>query len=280
MRPVLIAFGRALLSQLHYRMLLLSIVPFLFSVLIWGIVLWLALQPMIDAIQAYFADNDGFRIVGGVLGWVGLGAIKVVIVPLIAMWVLLPLMILTALSFIATMAMPVIVRHLASRQYRGLDARNGGSLLGSLWRSASSFVVFALLWIGSLPLAAIPPFGFVIQPLLWGWLTYRVLAYDALAEHADVQELRDLMRMHRWPLLTIGVITGAMGAAPTLLWLGGALSVVFFPLLAGLSIWLYVLVFIFAGLWFVHYCLDALVKYRAAGLATAIAPESALKDIN
>ena len=265
MRAVFIALGRALRSQLHYRMLLMSVVPFLLSLLIWGIALWLALQPMIDAIRAYFVEHDGFRIADGVLGWLGLGAIKVVIVPLIAMWVLLPLMILTALAFIGTMAMPGIVRHLSSRQYFGLEARKGGSFMGSVWRSASSFFVFALLWIGSLPLAAILPLGFVIQPLLWGWLTYRVLAYDALAEHADAHELNELMRAHRRPLLVIGVITGAMGAAPTLLWLGGALSVVFFPLLAGLSIWLYVLVFIFAGLWFAHYCLDALASHRAAG---------------
>ncbi|RYF03362.1 MAG: EI24 domain-containing protein, partial [Oxalobacteraceae bacterium] len=101
-----------------------------------------------------------------------------------------------------------------------------------------------------------------VQPLLWGWLTYRVMAYDALAEHASSEERRALMRTHRWPLLAIGIAAGAMGAAPTLLWLGGALSVVLFPLLAGVSIWLYVLVFVFSGLWFQHYTLEALARLR------------------
>lgn len=280
MRLVLIAFGRALLSQLHIRMLLLTVLPFVLSVAIWGVALWLALQPMIDAIQAYFVGNDGFRIAGGLLAWFGLGAIKTVIVPLIAMWVLLPLMILTALVFIATMAMPVIVAHVGDRHYPRLEARKGGSLLGSLWVSSTSFIVFAILWIVSLPLAAIPLLGFIIQPALWGWLTYRVLAYDALAEHADEQERREILRIHRWPLLTIGAITGAMGAAPTLLWLGGALSVIFFPLLAGAAIWLYVLVFVFTGLWFEHYCLDALAKLRESRMVQAVAPARELKDIN
>ncbi len=280
MRPILIAFGRALLSQLHVRMLLLTIVPFLLSVLIWGVVLWFALQPLIDTIQEYFVGNDGFRIAGGVLAWLGLGAIKTVIVPLIAMWVLLPLMILTALIFIAVVAMPVVVGHVAGRHYPQLEARKGGSLLGSLWMSTLSFCVFAVLWILSLPLAAIPPLGFIVQPALWGWLTYRVLAYDALAEHADAEELKEILRLHRWPLLTIGVITGAMGAAPTLLWLGGALSVIFFPLLAGVAIWLYVLVFVFTGLWFEYYCLEALAKYRAAKTAAVYEAPGELKDIN
>jgi len=280
MRPILIAFGRALLSQLHIRMLMLTLLPFVLSLLIWGVILWLGLQPMIDAVQAYFVEHGGFRISGELLGWLGLGAFKMVIVPMLAMWVLLPLMILTALIFVGLCAMPIIVKHVAVRRYPQLEARKGGSLWGTLWISASSFVVFVVLWLVTIPLSAIPPLGFIIQPALWGWLTYRVIAYDALAEHADAQELRDLLRIHRWPLLIIGAITGAMGAAPTLLWLGGALFVVLFPVLAGVSIWLYVLVFIFTGLWFQHYCLEALARYRAAGLGGALHTQPQLKDIN
>jgi hypothetical protein len=93
------------------------------------------------------------------------------------------------------------------------------------------------------------------------------MAYDALSDHASAEERRLIVRQHRWPLLTIGIATGAMGAAPTLLWLGGALSVIFFPIFAAFSIWLYVLVFVFSGLWFQHYCLEALARLRHARLA-------------
>lgn len=280
MRSVLIAFGRALLSQLHFRMLMLTVMPFVLSIMIWGIVLWLGLQPMIDWTQRYFSDNDGFRTAGNVLGWFGLGALKTVLVPLIAMWVLLPLMILTALIFVGTMAMPAIARHVAKRDYPELEQRKGGSLWGSVWISTVSFIVFIVLWIVTLPLNAIPPFTFIIQPVLWGWLTYRVMTYDALADHASDQERKEIMHTHRWPLLLIGATAGAMGAAPTVLWLGGALSVVLFPLLAGISIWLYVLVFVFTGLWFQHYCLDALAGYRIANLPAAATAQAQLKDIN
>lgn len=263
MRPVMTAFGRAVWSQLHFRMLLLSVLPFVLSIVVWGFALWLYLQPMIDGLQAYFIENDGFRFSNDVLMWVGMGALKTVVVPLIAMWILLPLMILTALIFVGVMAMPVIAKHVGSRQYNELEARKGGTFLGSLWTSTSSFVVFLVLWIITLPLSLIPPLTFVIQPVLWGWLTYRVMAYDALADHADAAERKVILRKHRWQLLLIGAMTGAMGAAPTLLWLGGALSVIFFPLLAAGAIWLYVLVFIFSGLWFQHYCMEALKHHRA-----------------
>jgi hypothetical protein len=280
MHPVLIAFGRALLSQLHFRMLLLTVMPFVLSILIWGVALWLGLQPMIDWLQAYFSANDGFHVAGNVLGSFGLGALKTVMVPLLALWLLLPLMILTALIFVGVLAMPTITRHVASRTYPELERRRGGTFWGSVWISASSFMVFIVLWVITLPLYLVPPLAFIVQPLLWGWLTYRVMAYDALAEHATEQERRELMRIHRWPFLMIGAVAGAMGAAPTLLWLGGALAFILFPLLAGVSIWLYVLVFVFCGLWFQHYCLEALARYRALETNVIVSSPRQLKDIN
>jgi len=275
-RNVLVTFGRALLSQLHFRMLMLTVLPFVASVALWGLLLWLGLQPMIDWLHATFADNGGFGAAGAILVAVGLGAFKAVLVPLIAMWVLLPLMILTALVFVGVLAMPAIVRHVGNREYADLERRRGGTLLGSLWIATWSFVLFALAWLVTLPLSLFPPLTFIVQPVLWGWLTYHVMAYDALSEHASREEWRTIMREHRWPLLLIGSLTGAMGAAPTLLWLGGALSVIFFPLLAAGAIWLYVLVFVFTGLWFEHYCLQALAGLR--GIPDPAAP--ALKDIN
>lgn len=262
MQLVMTSFGRALLSQLRFRMLLLTVLPFLLSLLLWGVVLWLGLQPLIDWLHAYFADNNLFQSAASVLGWFGLGAIKTVLVPLIAMWLLLPLMVVTALIFVGVIAMPAIGRHVANRHYPQLARLQGGSLAGSLSASLGAFLIFVVLWLVTLPLNAVPLLAFVVQPALWGWLTYRVMAYDALAEHASAAERRALMRSHRWPLLAIGVAAGAMGAAPTLLWLGGALSVILFPLLAGVSIWLYVLVFVFSGLWFQHYTLEALARLR------------------
>lgn len=271
MRPVLVAFGRAVLSQLHWRMLLLTVLPFVLSLLLWGVLLWLFLQPMIDWLHAWFADSGSFESAGQALEWIGLGTIKTLLVPLVAMWVLLPLMVLTALIFVGVFAMPVVARHVGNRHYPELAKRHGGTFWGSLWVGLSSFAVFAVLWVLTLPLSLIPPLTFVIQPLLWGWLTYRVIAYDALADHASAEEREQLLRMHRWPLLTIGAIAGAMGAAPALLWLGGALLFLI-PVLAAGAIWLYVLVFVFSGLWFEHYCLQALARHRAIMLRETAAP--------
>ena len=68
-----------------------------------------------------------------------------------------------------------------------------------------------------------PPLILVLPPLIWGWLTYRVMAFDALAEHASREERRESFAgTGRW-LLGIGVLTGYLGAAPSIVWASGAL---------------------------------------------------------
>jgi hypothetical protein len=262
-KSVLVAFGRAVASQFNVRMLLLALLPLCAATAAWGVLLWLGLQPAIDMVQRYFTEHDGFAVSGRWLSMFGLAAFKTVIVPLIAMWLFLPLMVATALIFVGAMALPFIVRHVGSRVYPGLERRRSGSFLGTLWLTMMSLLIFVALWVATTPLCAFPALGFAIQPLLWGWLTCRVMANDVLSGYADAVERKALLRRHRWPLLAIGTVTGLFGVAPSLFWMGGTLSIVLFPFFAVLSICLYVLVFTFSGLWFTHYGLAALRDHRS-----------------
>jgi len=274
-KAVLFAFGRGFASQLNARMLFLTLLPILMATAAWGVLLWLGLQPTIDVIQRYFATNGGYVVSGRWLSMFGLAALKTVIVPLIAMWLFLPLMVVTALFFVATMAMPAIVRHVGRRRYPALERRQGGSFLGMLRLTLNSLLIFVALWIATTPLCALPLVGFAIQPLLWGWLACRVITYDVFSGYADAEERVVLLRRHRWQLLAIGTVTGLFGVAPSLLWLGGTLSIVLFPFFAVLSICLYVLVFTFSGLWFAHYGLAALHDHRHAA---ATSPQPACNE--
>ncbi|TFW15574.1 EI24 domain-containing protein [Duganella callida] len=263
MVAVIRAWSRAFLSQWHGKMLLMSIAPFLLALGVWAVALYFFLQPLIDYVQAQFMAYDAFSYSTGLLRSLGLGALTTVVVPLIAMLALLPLMILTALIFIGVVAMPMIGRHVGRRHYPQLAQRHGGSVLGSAGVALGGMAIFIGLWVLTLPLYAFPPLAVVVQALLWGWLTTRVMVYDALADYADSDERRQIQREHRWRLLAIGVISGAAGALPGAIWLGGVMAVVMFPFLAALSIWLYVIIFIFTGLWFAYYCMDALAQLRA-----------------
>jgi hypothetical protein len=242
-------------------MLLLTLLPFIVALGVWGVALWLGLQPLIDQLQAWFSDYGLFRWTGDMLDSLGLASLRTLLVPLIAMWLLLPLMVLSALMLVNLMAMPVIATYVSDRFYPQLERREGGSIKASMWLSFSSFVIYLLAWLIVLPLNLVPLFAVLVQPLLWGWLTARVMAYEALSSFADEHELF-IIRKQQFPLLMIGVVTGSLGAAPGLLWLGGVVSVIFFPVFAAAAIWMYLLIFVFSGLWFQFYCLDSLAGLR------------------
>ncbi len=263
-RAVATAYGRALASQFTGKILLLTILPFVLSLALWGGLLYAGFQPLVDYVQQLFDSNGWFQASSSMLVSVGMGMLKTIVVPLIAMLVLLPLMILTSLLFMGVAAMPAIVRHVSQRQFPDLQKKQGGSLLGSLATNAGGFLIFALAWLASLPLYLIAPVAVLVQIFLWGWLTARVMTYDALADHASEEEREIIKRRHRTPLLAIGMVSGACGALPGIVWIGGvALSVVLFPFLAAISIWLYLAIFVFTGLWFEYYCLQALADLRA-----------------
>ena len=69
-------------------------------------------------------------------------------------------------------------------------------------------------------------------------------------------------------MLSIGIISGYLGAAPSLVWASGAMFVVAAPVLVPLAIWIYTLVFAFSSLWFAHYTLNALEQLRKKNSAT------------
>jgi membrane protein implicated in regulation of membrane protease activity len=99
------------------------------------------------------------------------------------------------------------------------------------------------------------------------------------AEHADANERRTLMRRHRWQLLAIGVVSGYLGAAPSLIWAVSAAALVFAPVLIGVSMWLYTLVFAFSALWFAHFCLGALAALRAESMPVAVRPSASVGEV-
>jgi hypothetical protein len=92
--------------------------------------------------------------------------------------------------------MPVIGRHVGLRHYPQLEQRKGGSILGSVGVALGGMLIFMGLWYS--PCRCIfPPLAVVVQALLWGWLTCRVMVYDTLADYASRDERRQI-RQHRW----------------------------------------------------------------------------------
>ncbi len=142
---------------------------------------------------------------------------------------------------------------------------------------ASVLALVALVF--TFPLWFVPFFAVLGPPIIWGWLTYRVMTFDTLADLASPDERQALLRQHRVPLLLMGVACGYLGAAPAALWALGALTLVLAPLVLVASVWLYTLVFVFSSLWFAHYLLAALATLRATPLPGVEAPSSNLTQL-
>ena len=276
MNRLLDAFWRAAAYCLHPRVIVLSLAPLLLAggmTLAIGYFFW---EPAVAGMRATL---EGWALIDALLTWLeGLGGsgLRALIAPLVIVALALPVIVVLSLLLVALFMAPALVALVAKRRFADLEARRGAALWQSVLWSLGCTLLALLALVLSIPLWFVPPLVLIVPPLIWGWLTYRVMAFDVLAEHASVDERRTILREHRWPLLAIGVITGYLGAAPTLLWALGAAALIFAPLLVLVSVWLYTLVFAFAALWFAHYALAALQQLRSTNRPLAIQPIEAL----
>ena len=269
------AFWRAAAYCLHPRVLLLSLLPLaVMAVLALGLgyFFW---QPTLDAVGAAL---NTWPLLATPLRWLegmGLANITAWLVPLVVVMLSTPLIVVTSLLLVAAFMTPAMLGLVAARRFPALERRRGGSFFGSMFGALGATLAALLALLVSIPLWFVPPLVLIVPPLIWGWLTYRVMTYDVLAEHASVEERQVLVRRHRNSLLGIGVVTGYLGAAPSLVWASGALFVVLAPVLVPVAIWIYTLVFAFSSLWFAHFALLALQTLRAERAAVVVAPPAA-----
>ncbi len=254
MQAIFDAFWRAAAYCLHPRLMLWSLLPLLLAGGGTFVLGWFYWEAAVAGVRAALEQWS-------------------LIAPLIVVALAVPVVVLVSLLLVGQLMVPAIVGMVANRRFVGLQKKQGaGWWQGLGWALACTAAALAALVL-SVPLWFVPPLVLVLPPLIWGWLTYRVFAFDVLALHASGPERRQLLRRHRWPLLAMGVVSGYLGALPSLLWAAGAGALILAPLLMVASVWLYTLVFAFAGCWFAHYALAALAQLRAeAGSAEVVLP--------
>lgn len=268
------SFWRALAYCVRPRVIALSFLPLVLMVALamgLGYFYW---EGALDWVRQTLEASSVVNSMWSWLEGIGAGGLKMVLAPLIVIFAVTPVIVVLSLLAVAVMMTPALTLLVAERRFPQLEHKRGGSIAGSVLWSLGSTLLALIAMVVSIPLWLIPPLILVLPPLIWGWLTYRVMAFDAMAEHASSEERAEIFRRHRGWLMAIGVFCGYLGAAPTLIWASGALLAAMFVILVPLAIWLYTLVFAFSSLWFAHYCLAALQALRAEkALATAPAME-------
>lgn len=265
------SFWRAVAYCMHPRVIALSFLPLVLMVVLsfgLGYFFWDA------AVASVTAWLEAYEMVQTLLGWlerVGMSSLRTVFAPLLVLVLATPVIVLLCLLLVAAFMTPAMVDLVGQRRFAQMELKRGGSMLVSVFWSLGSTLLAVLALLVSMPLWLVPPLVLILPPLIWGWLTYRVFAFDALALHASAPERKAILKAHRGSLLAMGVLSGYLGAAPSLLWASGAMFIALAPLLVPVAIWIYTLVFAFASLWFAHYTLAALQTLRASQAVTAAA---------
>jgi uncharacterized protein involved in cysteine biosynthesis len=226
-RGVFVALVRAIPALFSARIVAVVFLPIVASAVFWTAIGWFAWQPLTQWLGAAFpGTNSGWNLFAA-------GASAVLLLMLAA--------VLTALVAVAVLAMPVIVDTVAHRDFAALEKRRGGSFAGSLVNALVAVTLFLPLWLLALFLLALPPLYVAVTLLLNAWLNQRLFRYDALALHADAEELPAVIRIARGRLFGLGLVLAPLSLIP------------FVNLLAPLC----------AGTAFCYLCLDELAALRA-----------------
>ena len=262
MRHLLDSFWRAGAYCLHPKVIGLSLLPLLIGIALTLGLGWFYWEAAVAGVRTTL---ETWSLVDAALKWVESlvgSSFRTVLAPLIVVALAAPVIVVLSVLLVAWLMTPAIVNLVATRRFPALERTHGAGIASSVFWSLGCTVLALLALVISVPLWFIPPLVLVVPPMIWGWLNYRVMSFDVLADHASADERRQIMQRQRLPLLGIGVVSGFLGAAPSLLWAASALTLVFAPLLIVVSVWLYTLVFGFSALWFTHFALRALAELR------------------
>lgn len=264
MKLLLDSLWRASAYCLHPKVILLSLVPLVVLMGVTGALGYFYWQPSTDAIDAFLQSSSFVNTIWALLENIGLSGLKTVLAPLLLLLVVTPLVVMGTLLLVSWLMAPALVDLVARRRFAHLERLQGASFFMCVGWSLLSLALALLAMLVSAPMWLVPPLVLVLPPLIWGWLTYRVMAFDALASHASANERHSIFMAHRLPLLSMGVVCGMLGAAPSMVWSVGFMAIAMAPILVPLSIWIYTLIFAFSSLWFTHYGLAVLDQLRTS----------------
>lgn len=276
------SFWRAVAYCVHPRVMALSVLPLLLMAGLAAALHYFYWDSAVELVRTTLQTTPWLDNVWQWLrGWGVNTDVPTLVAPLLLIVALTPIVVMLALLVIGFLMTPALVNLVATRRFASLERKKGGSFFLSLgWMLGSTALALVALLL-SVPLWLIPPLVLLLPPLIWGWLTYRVMAFDALAEHADKHERRILLERHRWSLLFIGIVSGYLGAAPGIVWASGVVFAAAFIVLIPIALWIYTLVFAFSSLWFAHFALAALQQLRRETIANTPPPppQSAIPEL-
>jgi uncharacterized protein involved in cysteine biosynthesis len=235
MASVTTAFARAVRDLAQPRVLAVLFVPMIGALALWSVLGWFFWDTWTDWIRA-FLDGTSFGgwLIAREMTWL-LSTLTIVL----ALGLVAPAVLITAVLITEIIAMPVIVS-VVGKRYAQLERRSGGTLLPSIANALTAIAVFALLWLVTLPLWFTGVGALLLPALNSAYLNQRLFRHDALSEHASAEEYRHITKSAKGSLYLLGLLLAVLYYVP-----------VFNLVVPTLS-----------GLAFTHFCLQALEDLR------------------
>ena len=257
------SFWRAAAYCFRPRVIALSLVPLAVMLLAlggWAYFFW---SGSVAAVQHWVETIGWLRTMFSWFGGSGTEGFAAGVAPFVVLVLMTPVAAVLALLVISFLMTPALLRMVTEQRFATLAKKHGMGLVAAIAWALGTSVLAVIAFVGTMPLWLIPPLVLVVPPVIWGWLTYRVMSVDALAEHASKAERSTLLQRYRWPLLLMGVICGYIGIAPSVVWASGIVFAIGFVVLVPIAVWIYAIAFAFSSLWFIHFSLAALQQLRA-----------------
>ena len=234
------AFRGALRNLFHPAILGVLFLPAIAALLLWTGLSWWLWDSWSAGIESMLVNLTSH-------GWLArwdASSVAGLAAGVILLLLLAPAVMATAMLISAVFAMPMLVAHVSRREFPNLDRRRGGTFVGSITNAVVAVSAFALLWLVTLPLwLFLGPLAVLVPWALSAYLNQRLFRYDALSEHADVQEMQRIFSERFSDLFVLGLATGLLYFVPLV------------NLIAP----------VFSALAFTYLCLDELNRVRGAG---------------
>lgn len=224
MSNILKSLQMAFASLLRIRMLLLILLPPFVSILALLSLFVFFWNDWSVELARLFSGLWGFQWFQALTGFVDLG-LWMAFVFLVLLFV--PLSYALAIFVVSVLVMPVVLKWVGDADFKHLEKKRGGSLLGSVVNTLWAMAVFLGGFIVTLPLWLIPGFQVLIPLLLTAWLNKKVFLYDVLQDFASEEERRRIESEERGPLYGMGFLLGLFSYVP--------LAFLLVPLITALS---------------------------------------------
>lgn len=211
MTPIFEALVRGVRDLFQFKVLVIVVWPIVAAAVLWlivGVVFWDTFTGWIDSGLTAIGIQTWLE--GVEPRWIA-NAIQAV-----AHFILfVPAVFMTALVITALFAMPALIRLVDERHYPQLKRESGGTVTGNLLNALLAVGVFVAIWVLTLPLWLIGV-GVLIPFIAATYLNQRLFRYDALAEHANREEMQTLFAKYQSSWWGLGLLTGLLQFIPLL----------------------------------------------------------------